>query len=428
MECLGFSREDVARIDEYVCGFCSSRTGQKTIFKTVAIPAASNIEDSLTDESYVLTIDDSVTHVSPAPSDDSSMWEVPGSPNCLDDIARRLLASIKQRKNLGEAEQPSFIDQGQLSVPGVGDTEEREQEENQEGEQAEGPQEIEDGCFVVKEIHGHGECAEGTGAMKFLVEWEGYPEQKDWTWQFEQDLVRCYDVVASYRSKKENSLSSVPNFPQLGGASGRRGSPRYNLRNWVDLPTLTRRAKQFLRHKKYASSLSLYTCHSAHFIAPKKDSIVMMLHQSHYYCMLWLVRENRAYISDGANLSQEGQVLVELMGIVGVDLLPVQVSKKTKVDYCAASCIACGMEYARAYRTLNMGTRSMMFSDFYYNRLVQVLHRERSNPERGRKDIRVVRRSLTCDFCGVYRTTKGRGALLSHQRQAGCSVGWRSDV
>lgn len=55
--------------------------------------------------------------------------------------------------------------------------------------------------FVVEAIAGHAFC-EVSNKMILLVKWEGY-SLDDCTWEFEEDLTRCYSLAQNYRSNRE---------------------------------------------------------------------------------------------------------------------------------------------------------------------------------------------------------------------------------
>ncbi|KAH7110474.1 hypothetical protein EDB81DRAFT_894757 [Dactylonectria macrodidyma] len=60
--------------------------------------------------------------------------------------------------------------------------------------------ELEDEFFIVKTIKKH--YVDGDGALKFLVQWEGYESKKDWTWEPEGNLkVSGEEILNEYFNK-----------------------------------------------------------------------------------------------------------------------------------------------------------------------------------------------------------------------------------
>ncbi|KAH6984014.1 hypothetical protein EDB80DRAFT_756854 [Ilyonectria destructans] len=60
--------------------------------------------------------------------------------------------------------------------------------------------ELEDEFFIVKTIKNH--YVDRDGALKFLVQWEGYESKKDWTWEPEDNLkVSGEEILNEYFNK-----------------------------------------------------------------------------------------------------------------------------------------------------------------------------------------------------------------------------------
>lgn len=264
-----------------------------------------------------------------------------------------------------------------------------------------------------KKIHQHeiDYNPEGPSQMLFLVEWEGYPNKEDFTWQTEDSLSKCFELVHKYR--RENKLAPTKLKP-IGGCSSTRD---FNMDNWVTLDRLLQTANQYLSHQKYSSDLIIRAFHSLNFVKPRRDSITFLLNDCHYYCILTLTDSNVSFISDGANSVMDEATLLELKRITKMDLKPIPTDKKMRIDHCAAGAILSAMEYSRSYKIKDFAFSKLSFPESYFERLTKTLYQEKSHATEGRKDIKLVSRFQTCERCGVFKTSKGRGALLSHQRQ-----------
>lgn len=348
IECVGIQKSEMNNIKTFICNMCAIRTGQKTEY--YLNERNQNTTDTQTENESTDTQEDEED------SSDTSMEIV------------------------------------------------EENEENIEPNQE----------FVVKAIKNHAIDTSPTGEknMMFLIEWEGYPNADQFTWEYETNLVKCYDLVKKYR--EENRLKRTTLKP-IGGADQAIYKDRVNPDNWVDLERIRQTAKQFLGHQNFDTNLSLITCHSADFKKPKKDSVIILLHASHYYSLLWT--KGAKLICDGANISSENEVKEELESILKSELQVLKVDKKIKLDHCGGAAVLAILEFARGYKIKDITFRNITFPPFYFDRVINTLYQGASEPEPGRKKIIGLSRSLKCDRCGVFSTTKGRGAMLSHQRQ-----------
>lgn len=86
-----------------------------------------------------------------------------------------------------------------------------------------------------------------------------------------------------------------------------------------------------------------------------------------------------------------------------------------KLDRCGAAAILIALEFARIYKT-NTEADELTFAKFYSERIIKKLYPGKCNAEPERKDIKTISRFQTCPKCG-WKTSKGREAMLSHQRQ-----------
>lgn len=270
--------------------------------------------------------------------------------------------------------------------------------------------------FAVKAIHDHG-LDEPTRRMKFRIEWEGYPDTKDWTWEFEDELKKCYTLVQQYRLSKPELKNKRTCLKPIGGADMTKNLGRHNENDWPELENLKIRALRFLQYEKYQTQLEVIACTSAEPTKPTTDALMILHHAAHFYALLWLRVQDKILITDGSNKSTDPGVLQELENALGAKLTPVAQNKTVRVDHCGAAAISATMEFSRMYKVGDTELHTMNVPKSNFEKAVTALGLENSLPEAGRTDIRAFSRSLTCERCRKFRTTKGRGALLSHQRQ-----------
>lgn len=55
--------------------------------------------------------------------------------------------------------------------------------------------------FIIKRIIKH-QIDAPTERLMFLIEWDGYPQEEEFTWEFEEELTKCYTVVQNYRNSQ----------------------------------------------------------------------------------------------------------------------------------------------------------------------------------------------------------------------------------
>lgn len=163
------------------------------------------------------------------------------------------------------------------------------------------------------------------------------------------------------------------------------------MTNWVDLQKIREVSQKLLNHERYLTNLELITAHSSNFKTPNNNSIIILLHQSHYYSILWIKSLDKGLIADSNNLSLEEEMISEIRAITKLNIQGIRLEKKLKVDYCATAAIFASLEFARLYKGGDIGVQSLMFPQYLYNRVVAALHPEKSQPETGRKSIKEVR-------------------------------------
>lgn len=133
--------------------------------------------------------------------------------------------------------------------------------------------------FAVKKIHQHELDYDENGktTLLFQVKWEGYPNKNEYTWQTEDSLMKCYDLVKEYRAKNK----IVPTTLQpIGGTDLNKNAKLINAENWIKLDEIEQTAKQYLAHNNFKTNLKLVVKHSTDIEAIKEDTILITLHKN----------------------------------------------------------------------------------------------------------------------------------------------------
>lgn len=267
--------------------------------------------------------------------------------------------------------------------------------------------------FVVEKIVGHA-INTRTRKVKYLVKWEGYPDTEN-TYEPELNLTACYEHIANYR-KTTSELDNYPlSFKPTGGADQSIAPELYNENNWPELEQMKTKTLQLLAHERYQTDLELIACLATEKLTITKDSLIIWLHGSHYYAILWLKSQDKVIISDAVNATLSEDRKQEIEKILGHEILPFKVNNRVKVDYCGAATVSAIVELSRMYKTGNFCNGNINFTKTIYERAT-TLHPEVSQPAPGRNDIRNIRRTFNCSQCD-FKTTKGRAGLLRHMQQ-----------
>lgn len=274
--------------------------------------------------------------------------------------------------------------------------------------------------YKIKKIHNHGIYQDGR--LMYWIQWKHYRYERHWTWESEEDLYKCVNQVVRYRAKYAHQRLPALSIPLRGGADSSNKIRKHNIDNWVDLDTIKSTVEHQLGLFSLGADLKLVVCHSDLLKrVPVKDSLIILLQDNHYYTLLWMPKQAKFFVSDGLNLCLTGEKLSTLQQILKITLIPIRVTKRIKIDYCAAASALCSLEYARIYKSKDYRLSAISFPRSMYDRLVSILHPEKSLAKPGRNDISKIRKTLTCDRCNLFSTTNGKGALHSHQRRGKCT-------
>lgn len=376
LKCVKLLEQDIPKISTYICESCSIRTGKTTIF----------YQDLQTEND---------TNATPRIEQENAQEP---------DDDRQSNDNTKQNQNTNDTSQMGLHNK---EIHEDINRTESNSNSNQENIAPEIEKE-----FEVKGIHGHGGYSEDPSKMMFLIEWEGYPDKKEYTWEFEDSLTKCYDIVKKYRQQKKLGPTKLK---PIGRAID--DDRNHKIVNWVTPERLLEAAKTYLNHERYSTELKIISEHISEYKKERADAILIILRENHYHAILWLPKQKKALIGDGSNLSLKEDVQNDLKNILGVKPEPIRVDKRIKIDYYASAAILIALEFARYYKKEDLKIPFLDFPQSLYDRLTKYLHPESSTPQQGRKNIREVHRFLTCKFCLVHKTTKGRGPLATHEKQ-----------
>lgn len=264
--------------------------------------------------------------------------------------------------------------------------------------------------FEIAGIHDHGPCDVNKKRLKLLVEWKGFPNKSDFTWEYEDQLIKCYDIVKAYKIK--HRLGDTVLKP-VGGAANSR---IHEIKNWVNPQQLKAILLRQLHHDRYKTDLKVTVKHFMEKVSLNENAIVVILFENHYYTILWLKDRETAFIADGNNLSEDSEILsiFKKKLNLGEELKSIKFDKRTKVDYCASAAVLIALEFSRMYKHRDFNYEKIEVPKHLYERVSKALHQKESSPQEGKFDIKKVRPYLKCRFC-EFVTKKGRSALVNHE-------------
>lgn len=275
------------------------------------------------------------------------------------------------------------------------------------------PEEEEDELFTVKAIHDHGQCEENPSRTKFLVEWEDYPNKDDFTWEFEDKMEQCYDIISKYRAtKKLPRTKLVP----IEGAISTGKATKHNTYNWTDLKTMKQVAQHYLKYSKFNTDLKLIVSHLDNLKKPSQDSIIIALLLNHYYAILYISKSNTAFITDGKNEIFQKDIEATFQRKLGANINKIEMNRQFKIDHCASAALLGALELIKHYNKKDLLIMDLTLPGSWMERIISQLHKGESKSEPTKKDMRQVSRFLTCKFCNNFKTMKGKVALANHER------------
>lgn len=427
LSCINLTYYESLNIDQYVCSSCSVRTGEKTIW----FEEESEEEEVLASFAMInshkeLMAEADKSNVENIPPTDHTNTEQDCGGTCQSDNSQNENRPINNSQIVGElpeleiATLPETENESRLQTTEIAEQNastdcqtNTAEEQLPDIEMAQEPDE-DDGEFMVEKIVGWGynddEQTEGT-MLYFHIKWQGFPESEN-TWISEDNLQSAYDIVVEYRRKQK--LGPTPLTPHAGADLS--CNKKFNKLNWVTPQQIQETLDQLLKHPRYSTELERIIT-LKRIPRPKKDTIIILVTESHCYAILWIAKEKRGFISDGANLSMNSETIKRISLMMNLKLTGVRVLKSMKIDYCATAAILACLEYSRVYKNYNWEElEALEFPQHLYNRVKSKLHPAPSQASKNWIPIQQRNLVLRCTHCG-YNTRKGRQSLMLHVRQ-----------
>lgn len=258
------------------------------------------------------------------------------------------------------------------------------------------------------------------GRRKNLVHWKGFDNKKDYTWEYESDLVSAYHKVKEFY---DYAKLGQPTIEPRGGASP---IGQHNEANWISLEILIHNIKQNMYGNSYASNIELVGIDGAdpRGLDLTRSQIIAVLHYNHFYIVYYDARISIGYISDSLDICLESRkTLRELSDLLRVDLLPIQFKPRLHADHCGAAAVLIALELIRLSKTgKSMEDAVLDPPKQMRDRLVRKLHPFKSEASRG--PTPVSNYSLPrCSKCCKW-THKERKRVLLHERTCKGKKGW----
>ncbi|KUJ08202.1 uncharacterized protein LY89DRAFT_677093 [Mollisia scopiformis] len=146
----------------------------------------------------------------------------------LDDKGMVIDANTHQHPRLGKTLSDSFTSQQESSLDDNDDDDDEEKDEVEEEDR-----------YVPKQVMAERNSAEG---VEYLIRWQCYPDQDDWTWEPEQNLLEDVPDLINAWKKKEHGFEDVGettawnDVPEkILGKRRFKGKPHY-LIQWMGYP------------------------------------------------------------------------------------------------------------------------------------------------------------------------------------------------
>ena len=135
------------------------------------------------------------------------------------------------------------------------------------------------------------------------------------------------------------------------------------------------------------------------------DKIYFLKHGPHCYVLLYIAKENKAFIADGSNTFRTDQKIAnEIKARLGVRLISVPFNQQLKIDHCGSSAVAIAVGLIKLHRE-GVKYKELTCPKSVQNRLVKRMHKKKSKA----LDKELHETRLICEICGkTYRQTEGR--------------------
>lgn len=234
----------------------------------------------------------------------------------------------------------------------------------------------------------------------WLVHWEGYDDEKDFTWELESSLKECVEMINERAEDYGLTTSSLPEV--MGGCNLANTDVQFNKDNWVTVKRVCSVISMYRGAVQYASQVPVIGLNGSWIKdKPTRDTLYILPYISHFYVVYYRASLKMAYISDGLGLcTRDPAILKDLGRRLGLRLVAVRSSIQQKVDHCGAAAVAIALEMLRVLKDpeAKLGDE-ITFGHATYSKLVDQMHKMPSASNGGWKSISERQRFRYCQYC-----------------------------
>lgn len=281
---------------------------------------------------------------------------------------------------------------------------------------AESRKQLAEGFYYVERIVDHA-LDEPTGQMMFLVNWHGYDNELDFTWEYEDNLRLCYGKVKSYCDQQSPKVKTK--LVSRGGSSKSEAS-KGNYENWVTLDLVSTRLAQYLKLKSYATDAQIVSFDAADstlmITSRNKSVLYVVLLNSHFYAVMYDCRLNTGYVGDSANEALKiGEDFEDLKSIMRCPLIPLEFVGSIGIDQCGAGVVSISLELLRLYKQDELVShRELFVAPKLLKEVTARMHKQTSCPNNSWAPISA-RKKPSCRFCSYSNWNKK--SVLTHEQR-----------
>lgn len=246
----------------------------------------------------------------------------------------------------------------------------------------------------------------------FLIQWESY-SVKDRTWEPEENMDGCLNILQSYLEKKNLPYSRVAGL--MGAVESDRNL--FEISNWVTMEkTLLTFAQMFSRFFK--NKLPHYQEYTGGF---GPTGSYFLRYEHHCYAIFWDENLKLATIGDGRNVYRKNfEVAKYINSLVNVRTRSVEWVHCSAVDHCTSAAILIQLELYRDYYA-DCFRKILDTPKMWRNRIIADLHAFNT----AHVGFRLETRTYYC-VCG--RAFKLRKPYLCHRQRCGKVIEQRREI